>query len=170
MRNYILALGLVMLTAASSFGQLKAKGAATVSERPPAAFVRDKFDPARNPSDDLKAAIETASKENKRIILDVGGEWCGWCVYMDKFIFQHPELTKLRDENYVWVKINMSEENENVPFLGAYPEISGYPHLFVLDKSGTLLESKDTSALEEDKGYNLARFTAFLQKWAVKRK
>ena len=61
MRNYILALGLVMLTAASSFAQLKAKGAATVSERPPAAFVRDKFDPARNPSDDLKAAIETAS-------------------------------------------------------------------------------------------------------------
>ena len=170
MKNYILASGLIMLTAASSFAQLRTKGVTDISAKQPAEFVREKFDPARNPFDDLKAAIETASKENKRIILDVGGEWCGWCIYMDKFIFQHPELTKLHDENYVWVKINMSEENENVPFLGAYPEISGYPHLFVLDRSGRLLESKDTSALEEGKGYNLARFTAFLQKWAVKKK
>ena len=82
MKKYSLAWGLIMLTAVTSFAQLKAKGDATVAESPPAAFVREKFDPARNPSDDLKAAIETASKENKRIILDVGGEWCGWCVYM----------------------------------------------------------------------------------------
>ena len=161
---------MIILTALCSFAQLKAKGVTDASARPPAEFVREKFDPARNPSDDLKAAIETASNENKRIILDVGGEWCGWCIYMDKFIFQHPELTKLRDENYVWLKINMSEENENVPFLGAYPEISGYPHLFVLDKTGKLLESKDRSVLEEEKGYKLGRFTALRQKLEVKGK
>ncbi|BDQ03700.1 hypothetical protein [Ignavibacterium sp.] len=35
-----------------------------------------KFDPTRNPEQDLKNAIEYAQKTNKRIILDVGGEWC----------------------------------------------------------------------------------------------
>ena len=168
MKNFILVTGLIMLSTIAVFGQLKAKSAAAVGSKTPAEFVREKFDPARNPHDDLDGAIATALKENKRIILDVGGEWCGWCKYMDRFIFEHTELTKLRDDNYIWVKVNFSEENENVPFLGAYPEISGYPHLFVLDKTGKLLESKDTSQLEDGKVYNLARFTAFLQKWAVK--
>jgi len=170
MKNYILASGLILLSTICGFAQLKAKSAAAVGAKPTTEFVREKFDPARNPQDDLKAAIEAALKENKRIILDVGGEWCGWCKYMDRFLFEHPLLAKIRDDNYVWVKINFSEENENVPFLGAYPEISGYPHLFVLDKNGKLLESKDTSELEDGKVYNLARFTAFLQQWAVNSK
>jgi len=168
MKNFILLSGLIILGPICGFSQLKAKSETAVGSRPSTEFVREKFDPARNPFDDLKTAIETASKENKRIMLDVGGEWCGWCRYMDKFLFEHPDLTKIRDDNYVWVKINMSEENENVPFLGAYPEISGYPHLFVLDNGGKLLESKDTSELEDGKVYNLARFRVFLQKWAVK--
>ena len=74
---------------------------------------REKFDPSRNPATDLQAAIATAQAENKRIILDVGGEWCGWCRLMDNYLIQNKELGKLKDENYVWVKVNMSEENEN---------------------------------------------------------
>lgn len=133
-------------------------------------FPREKFDPARDPKADLDDAIAKASASNKRIILDVGGEWCGWCVYMDKFFLENPKLSKLRDDNYLWIKINMSEENENEPFLSAYPEIQGYPHLLIMDEKGTLLHSQDTSKLETGKGYNLAAFTNFLKKWAPLKK
>jgi hypothetical protein len=34
---------------------------------------REKFDPTKNPSEDLKTAVKTATAENKRILLDVGG-------------------------------------------------------------------------------------------------
>ena len=37
-----------------------------------------KFDPTRNPFDDLKSAVEVAKESSIRIILDVGGEWCIW--------------------------------------------------------------------------------------------
>lgn len=132
----------------------------------PAGFSREKFDPLRDPKADLALAVTTATKTGKRIILDVGGEWCGWCVYMDKFFFQNPELDKLRTDNYVWLKVNMGPENENTAFLSAYPEREGYPHLYVLDTDGKLLQSQDTSPLEAGKGYDLAKFTAFLRKWA----
>ena len=49
-----------------------------------------------------------------------------------------------------------------------FPKIPGYPHLFVLDKTGTLLHSQNTSMLEDGKrSYDLERFTAFLKKWAL---
>lgn len=127
---------------------------------------REKFDPKRDAAADLQAAIITAQKENKRIILDVGGEWCIWCVWMDKFFINNPDLTKLRDENFVWLKINMSEENENKELLSKYPAIEGYPHLFILEKDGAFLHSQSTAVLEEKKTYNLQKFTEFLTKWS----
>lgn len=127
---------------------------------------REKFDPKRNAAVDLQAAIEKAQKENKRIILDVGGEWCVWCIWMDNYFIKNPELAKLRDENFVWLKINMSMENENKEFLSKYPEIEGYPHLFVLEKDGAFLHSQGTAVLEEGKSYNLQKFTDFLKKWS----
>ena len=127
---------------------------------------REKFDPTRNSAEDLQAAIKQAETENKRIVLDVGGEWCIWCVWMDKYFIANPDLANLRDENFVWLKVNMSPENENKVFLSKYPAATGYPHLYVLEKDGTLLYSQDTGKLEEGKSYNLQKFTDFLSKWS----
>ncbi len=130
---------------------------------------REKFDPARNANNDLQTAITKAKAENKRIILDVGGEWCVWCRNMDFFFLRNNELAKLRDENFIWLKINFSTENGNKEFLAKYPEIKGYPHLFVLEKDGIFLHSQDTSPLEQEKSYNLQRFTNFLKLWSPKK-
>ncbi|HQU82824.1 MAG TPA: thioredoxin family protein, partial [Pyrinomonadaceae bacterium] len=90
---------------------------------------REKFDPTRNASTDLQNAVTKATAENKRIILDIGGEWCVWCRIMDYYLIENKDLGKIVDENFVWLKINMSPENENKEFLAKYPEIQGYPHL-----------------------------------------
>lgn len=127
---------------------------------------REKFDPARNAAADLLDAVAKAQNSGKRIILDVGGEWCGWCVWMDKFFAANAELSKLRDENFVWLKINFSEENENAEFLATYPKIVGYPHLFVLDENGKFLHSQNTAELEDGKSYDLKVFMSFLKKWS----
>lgn len=133
-------------------------------------FPREKFDPKRDPKADLQEAVTKASSSGKRIILDVGGEWCGWCVYMDKYFLENPGLAKLRDDNFVWIKVNMSPENENKEFLAAYPEATAFPHLYVLDEAGKFLHSQETGSLESGKGYNLQAFTAFLKKWAPPKK
>jgi thioredoxin-related protein len=98
--------------------------------------------------------------------MDVGGEWCGWCHRMDRFITEHEELRALLEKNYVLVKVNFSEENKNEQFLKQYPAIDGYPHIFVFDASGKLLISKSTGDLEEGKSYNLGRFVEFLKQYA----
>ena len=128
-----------------------------------------KYDPNRNAEQDLKTAVAEAQRTGKRILLEVGGEWCSWCHTMDKYFDENPNLTKFRDSNYLTVKINFSKENENEKFLGQYPKVPGYPHLFVLESDGKLLHSQFTGDLEEGNSYNLQKFTRFLEAWAPKR-
>ena len=107
-----------------------------------------KFDPARDPARDLAAALAAAKAQGKRVLVDVGGEWCVWCHILDRFVDDNPDVRALRDRGYVWLKVNWSKENKNEAFLSRWPAIKGYPHLFVLDADGKLLHSQDTGALE----------------------
>jgi len=125
-----------------------------------------KYDPKRIAADDIQAAIKEAQRTHRRVLLEVGGEWCSWCHTLDRFFEAHPDLLLLRDKKFVTVKINFSEENENKEVIAHYGMIPGYPHLFVLESDGKLLHSQDTSPLENGKSYDLQRLTAFLNKWA----
>lgn len=124
-----------------------------------------KFDPTSNPFDDLKTAVDNAKQTNKRIILDVGGEWCIWCHRIDGFMHNTEEIKSLLEENFIIIKVNYSKENKNEKFLSQYPAIEGYPHFFVLDEEGKLLHSQNTGELEKDKDYDKEKFVAFLNKW-----
>ena len=123
------------------------------------------FDPARDPAADLELAMAEARRSGRRIMLDVGGEWCSWCHRMDAFVHDDAELLALRDAGFVWMKVNYSEDNDNAPFLARFPDIKAYPHLFVLDADGELLHSQFTGELEQDKSYDRAKFDAFLRAW-----
>ncbi|HRF60104.1 MAG TPA: thioredoxin family protein [Fimbriimonadaceae bacterium] len=127
---------------------------------------REPFDPKRDAAKDIAAAIKTAKKENKRIILDVGGEWCIWCKRLDQFFLDNRDCADVLKKNFVVVKVNYSKENENKEVLSKYPKITGYPHLFVLDKNGKLLHSQDTGLLEEGDHHDRTKIMEFLKKWS----
>jgi thioredoxin-related protein len=139
----------------------------TKTERP---GERVKFDPKRDPSKDLEAAVSRATREDKRILLDVGGEWCIWCKRMDEFFIAQKDIGAMLKSNFVVVKVNFSPENENKELLSRYPKIKGYPHLFVLEKDGTFLHSQDTGLLEDGPSYSREKMIAFLTKWAPPKK
>lgn len=124
-----------------------------------------KFDPLRDPFKDLKSCIELAKEVNKRIILDVGGEWCIWCHRIDAYMHSAEEIKSLLEENFIVLKINFSKENKNEKFLSQYPLIEGYPRFFVLDTDGKLLHSQNTGELEKEKDYDKEKFIAFINKW-----
>jgi len=126
------------------------------------------FDPQRDAANDLVEAISQAKAQNKRIIMDVGGEWCVWCLRMDKFMQGNAQIRNAIGADYVWIKVNYSDENKNEAFLAQYPKIKGYPHLFVLAPDGKLVQSQSTGELEQEKSYNEERFLTFLQTWSGK--
>ena len=125
-----------------------------------------RFDPGRDPARDLDTALRMARATRRRVLAEVGGEWCTWCHIMDHFFAANPELAKIRDTNFIVLKINYSKENHNQAFLARWPKVEGYPHFFVLDANGRLLHSQDTSVLETTKDYDATAFRAFLLQWS----
>ena len=125
------------------------------------------YDPKRDAEADVKEAIAEAARTGKRVLVEVGGEWCIWCHRLDDFFTANPQLIKTRDANFVLVKVNFSEENENKTLLDTYPKIVGYPHIFVLGSDGALLKSQDTGDLEDgNKSYSLDKLAAFFKGWS----
>lgn len=124
------------------------------------------YDPARNPEEDVADALAQAAAEAKRVLLIVGGDWCITCHMLEAYIAQTPAVAEGLTRNFVLVKVNFSEENENETFLGQYPDIEWYPHFFILENDGTLVDSYDTRQLETEGSYDYEKFLSFLETWA----
>lgn len=123
------------------------------------------YDPKRDPATDLKAAEAEAQQEHKHILLEVGGEWCIWCGYMDHFFADHADVDSYLKANYVLVKVNWSTENHNNAFLMQYADINSFPYLIVLDEHGKLLKAEKTGELEKGRSYDPDKMKDFLSKW-----
>jgi thioredoxin-related protein len=125
------------------------------------------FDPSRDAAKDIQDAVVKAQHAGKRILLDVGGEWCIWCHRLDTLFAENKDLADFLHQHFVLVKINFSPENKNQKVLRQFPKIPGYPHFFVLETNGKLLHSQNTGELESGKHHDREKVFAFLKKWAL---
>lgn len=128
-------------------------------------YTVDRYDGKRDAAQDLARTIERAKAEHKHILLQVGGDWCGWCKRMTRFLETNERVRSQVSRDYLLMKVTYDESQPNAAFLAQYPKIKGYPHLFVLSDDGTLLRSQDTADLEQGAGYNEQVFVEFLEKW-----
>jgi hypothetical protein len=126
-----------------------------------------KFDPKRDAAADIRAAVGEAQRTGKRILLDVGGDWCTWCRVFDEFFAQHPDIARLRDDNFITVAVFYSHENKNEKVLSSYPQVEGIPHFFVLEKDGTLLYSQGIVKIETGGEPDPEKIMDFLLKWSI---
>lgn len=127
------------------------------------------FDPARDADRDLADGLARAKVTGRRVLVDVGGNWCLWCRRMDEFFAAHPDLAVLREANFVVVRVSVTPERPNAAVLSRFPGVESYPHFFVLEPDGTLVRSQDTGELESGDSYDPIRFAGFLKSWAPAR-
>jgi thioredoxin-related protein len=92
-------------------------------------------------------ALEAAPKENKKIVLDVYTDWCGWCKRMDRDTYADSAVAAYMADHYVASKMNPEKAGEltfdNRKFtqaeFGAALEIRGYPATAFFNEKGELL-------------------------------
>ena len=128
------------------------------------------YDPQRNAFQDGRDAIKLAKETNRKILIEVGGDWCKWCHLLDRFLKNHPEVKTELHQTFVLLKVNVSEKNDNSAFLKVFPQPLGYPHMYVTQSNGKLLLSKDTAQFLVNGKYSAKRFKAFFKRWAIKKK
>jgi thioredoxin-related protein len=125
------------------------------------------YNPAADAKKDLAAAIQTAKEQNKHMLVQVGGNWCPWCVRLHGFFESNARIDSILKADYILVRVNYSPENKNEEVLAGldYPQRFGFPVLLVLDQNGQRLHTQDTGYLELDKGYDPEKVSRFLSGW-----
>ena len=143
---------------------------------PITSFSQDKvkiYDPTANAEMQVNQAVARASKEGKHVMLQIGGNWCIWCVRLNAFEHADPKIDSLIKADYVLVHLNYSPENKNLVILKKleFPQRFGFPVLVILDKKGRRLHTQDSGFLEATKNtesiyYDKQKVLAFLTKWS----
>ncbi|HUX84774.1 MAG TPA: thioredoxin family protein [Chitinophagaceae bacterium] len=123
------------------------------------------FAPARA---DIAAAVKTARTTHRHVLIQVGGNWCSWCLLLQHFWTSDPILDSVLKADYVLYHLNYSKENENLPLLAQYgfPQRFGFPVLLVLDGKGRLIHTQNTGLLEQGRGYNREKVLETLEQWS----
>ena len=124
-----------------------------------------KYDESRDPFVDFEMAKRDASVENKLIFILLGGEWCGWCLKLEKFIKTNAEVNSLLRDRFVFLKVNVSEGNYNEAFLATLPAADGYPFMVVADSNGKVLMGQSSAALQDGVDYSVVAFREFVGRW-----
>lgn len=128
------------------------------------------YSPTADAQKQLTDAIVMAKDQGKNILIQVGGNWCPWCLKFHAFVNSDPEIDSLINASYVYVLINYSKENKNEKILAKLgnPQRFGFPVLLILNEYGELLHTQDSSFLEEGKGYDKKKVLRFLKGWTPK--
>lgn len=98
---------------------------------------------------DYAKALETAKRENKRVLLDfTGSDWCGPCIQLNKRAFSRPEFIDYAEKNLVLVEIDYPQRKKQSPELVKQNERlatqygieeKGFPTLVLLDPAGKIV-------------------------------
>jgi len=125
------------------------------------------YDDKADPFQDATAAIKLAQATNRNVLLEIGGNWCTWCHKMDAFLEKNPDIYQKLHNEYVLLKINVSDSNENEAFMKSLPPTLGYPHMYVSTATGKMILSKDTAELLSGSHYSRDAWISFLEQWKV---
>jgi len=125
------------------------------------------YNPQANAQADLDAAAAKAKKANKNVFVQVGGNWCIWCIRFHNLVEKTPELKTYLNDKFETVLVNMSKENKNTAVLNKLgnPGRFGYPVFLILDGDGKVLHIENSAYLEEKDGHSVKKIQAFLQNW-----
>lgn len=126
------------------------------------------YDPQADAQAELQQALTTAKAQQKHVLLQVGGNWCPWCIKLHQFMEANEEISACLSGNYVVLKVNYSKENKNAELLGILgnPQRFGFPVLVVLDADGQRLHTQDTGLLESGEGYDAKKVLSVLKGWS----
>lgn len=114
-------------------------------------------------------ALVTAKKEQKRVLILFGANYCVPCLLLHKAVESDAGISSFMKSHYVIAMLDVSYHSTNGgPCFEQYNTgIRVIPMLVVLDLDGKRLITQNAAAFNESGRYNPQRILTFLQKWAL---
>lgn len=118
---------------------------------------------------DISEAVEKASLNGKHVFLQIGGNWCPWCIKFHIFLNADEEINSYVKDNFEVVEVNYDQYNKQEELMEklAFPQRFGFPVFVVLDGRGNLIHTQNSAFLEKDKSYDRKRVLSFFKNWSA---
>lgn len=126
------------------------------------------YDENENAKEKIDTAIKQAQKENKHILIQMGGNWCKWCLRFDEFVKNNNEISKVLEENYIVLHINHNKKDFETLERLEHPERFGFPVIIILDENGKRLHTQNSYYLEEGESYHAKKVLSCFKDWTPK--
>jgi thioredoxin-related protein len=126
------------------------------------------YHPEADAKADIAHTVQKAKQNGRHVLLQLGGNWCGWCIQFDKLVNSNDTLKTFRDKNYEMLHVNYSPENRNEAVFASlgYPQRFGFPVFVILDGDGKRLHTQSSAYLEQGKGHDPKKVLEFFENWA----
>lgn len=126
------------------------------------------YKPGENAEEALNKVLQQAKAEGKHVFVQIGGNWCIWCMRFNDFATKDAQVDSAMKANYIVYHLNYSKENPNLKMLEKldYPQRFGFPVFVILDADGKRLHTQNSEYLEQAKAYNKRLTVEFLHNWS----
>ncbi|MFN5425773.1 MAG: thioredoxin family protein [Bacteroidota bacterium] len=132
------------------------------------AFASDSlYNPKANARADISKASAKARSEKKHILIQAGGNWCGWCIEFNRFVHADKKIDSIMNSSFIVYHLNYSPQNTNYEVFQQYgfPVRFGFPVFLVLNGEGQLIHTQNSSYLELGRSYDAEKVKEFLLGW-----
>ena len=133
----------------------------------------DIFDPKTTAEELIDRAVQQATRENKRILLLFGANWCPWCRRLHAALTKDPAVQARLREKFVLTYIDANtrhDKKRNAAVLEKFgnPTLQyGLPVFVILDRDGRQIGTRETASLAAETDAKVAaRVLEFLNQWA----
>jgi thioredoxin-related protein len=123
------------------------------------------YDESANGDKQVADAMVTAKREHKHILLQLGANWCGWCLKLHKLFESDKSVHEELSAHYVLLLIDVNQDHNKDLVLKYGADHHGIPFFVVLDSDGKVVTTKDTGELEEGDHHSPQKVLGFLKEW-----
>jgi thiol-disulfide isomerase/thioredoxin len=160
------AIALLLITAPAQAVPAPKPSIATLQQLP--VVIMQPYDEKANADADVAAAFARAQKSHKRVLIDLGANWCGDCVVLANFV-RLPEIGRFVDAHYETVVVDVGRFNRNLQIparFGFTQRLVGVPTLLVATPDGKLLNQNDVFAVSDARSMTPQALAGYLAKYA----
>lgn len=99
---------------------------------------------------DYETARKYALDNQKKLLIDIGADWCSLCKKLDRRLFHNAQLIDVLSENFVILKVNATDpQSEPYVSLNQKYNIIGVPTILILEpNTENLLQRYNSNLLE----------------------
>ena len=126
------------------------------------------YDGTANADAQVAAAFARAQKSHKRVLIDLGGNWCPDCIVLTN-LMKLPEMRRFIEAHYETVLVDVGRFNRNLQIparFGISKKLKGVPALLIATPEGKLVNADNVFATADARNMTPQAIAAYLAKYA----